>query len=687
VAQRESWRKEVFRPVYHMHKWWAKRLGSVFRTLLIAGLSDPGSDVWEAFYQAHDFRGKVVLDPFMGGGTTLGEALKLGASVVGCDINPVSAFLVKRALEPADLPVLHAAFARLEARYRPRVARFYASTWPATGETAQMMYTFWVMTAPCPAGPGRTRLFSRWVFAQDARPAARPEAWCLCPACGEISQVRYDAAHHTCPACRQAFDPQAGPAQRTVFVCEVCGERHPVQKTVAGTGEPPRYEMYAHLLLLSDGTKVYKATDDADRAQYQEAEHLLKHSAAPYPRDRVQPGVNTDQLLGYNLRRWDQLFNARQLLTLSWLLGEILKEEDEGARALLILLFSGSLEFNTMLCSYKGEGTGAVRHTFSHHILKPERTPLENHPWGTPRSSGTFSTLFNRRLLAGKAYCEDPTEVRVFPDGRAEQVGGINRPIRARLAADFAELRAGTADALILSGSSADLPLPDASVDLVITDPPYFDLVNYAELADFFHVWLRLALPDDPSFRPETTRHPQEVQAQDPETFGRNLAAVFAECARVLKPGGRLAFTFHHKESAAWEAVVRAVRVAGLEVTAVHPVKAEQSVSLPKARSGDPIDLDAVLVCRHRTTPDPDENKADGSLPETVLARVSEVTAALRAQGVVLSPGDVRVIALGTLAVLARHEETFGAAAAAVLGALSPGGHGAPDRKRRRKAR
>src|SRR5437016_937746 len=79
LAQLESWRKEVNRPIYHVHKWWANRLGSVFRAIILAGSTEAGGDVWGKFYgKGHDLRDCIVLDPFMGSGTTIGEALKLG---------------------------------------------------------------------------------------------------------------------------------------------------------------------------------------------------------------------------------------------------------------------------------------------------------------------------------------------------------------------------------------------------------------------------------------------------------------------------------------------------------------------------------------------------------------------------------------------------------------------------------
>src|SRR5436190_18128836 len=89
IAEQESWRKEINRPVYHIHNWWATRLGSVFRAITLAALSKPGTKVWDEFYRPQNMRGKVVSDPFMGSGTTVGEALKLGAKAIGCDVNPI----------------------------------------------------------------------------------------------------------------------------------------------------------------------------------------------------------------------------------------------------------------------------------------------------------------------------------------------------------------------------------------------------------------------------------------------------------------------------------------------------------------------------------------------------------------------------------------------------------------------
>ncbi|MGB9722376.1 MAG: DNA methyltransferase [Chloroflexia bacterium] len=86
------------RPVYQMHKWWARRLGSVFRMILLAAFRPDDAreaDLWQDFLRGADLQGKVILDPFMGGGTTLVEALRLNCRVIGMDINPVAWFVTK----------------------------------------------------------------------------------------------------------------------------------------------------------------------------------------------------------------------------------------------------------------------------------------------------------------------------------------------------------------------------------------------------------------------------------------------------------------------------------------------------------------------------------------------------------------------------------------------------------------
>jgi len=110
----------AFKPIYQMHKWFARRASCVFRAILLGALKPAGTDIMEEFYKDHthdpDTNGMVILDPFMGGGTTVVEALRLGCKVIGIDLNPVAWFIVKTEVEPVDAEQLKAAFERLANR-------------------------------------------------------------------------------------------------------------------------------------------------------------------------------------------------------------------------------------------------------------------------------------------------------------------------------------------------------------------------------------------------------------------------------------------------------------------------------------------------------------------------------------------------------------------------------------------
>lgn len=643
IAEQESWRKEINRPIYHIHKWWATRLGSVFRGITLGALSKPGTDTWAQFYKTHDLAGKVVLDPFMGSGTTLGEAVKLGAKAIGCDINPVSTFLVRQAFTPASEAQLRAAFERLERDVAPEIRRYYQTRDPQTGELIPVLYYFWVKTVTTPEGEV-IPLLSRYVFSQDAYPKKKPRAQIVCPGCWSVLEDRYDATDLHCQCCGHNFNPQEGPAAGQ-YVTTKGGKRYRIKELLPKDGAPPAHRMYAMMALRADGsTKVYLPVRDEDLALYEEAQGRLASEALPLPETTVRPGHNTDQARGYNYTRWRDFFNARQLLCLGLLLREILRIDDQAVQEQMLCLFSSTLEFNNMFCSFKGEGTGAVRHMFSNHILKPERTPLENSVWGTEKSSGTFSTLFESRLLRAKRYLDEPFEIAFEHDLAGKRVGSCktvaSNPIKARRVETWAELEAADHGLMILNGDSSRLPIPNASVDAVVTDPPYFDFVHYSELSDFFFAWLSPVLRDRyPWFARGDSSDQGEVQHKDPRVFARQLAAVFTEACRVLKDDGVLAFSFHHSRAEGWAAIYEAISNAGLAVVAVHPVHAELRAASPKTAAKDPISLDAILVCRKRAFALPrSQVSKDANRAVELLAN------GLQDAGMTISAGDRFVI-------------------------------------------
>ncbi|MBI4641186.1 MAG: helix-turn-helix domain-containing protein [Candidatus Tectomicrobia bacterium] len=649
IAELESWRKEINRPVYHIHKWWAQRLGSVFRAVLLGSFAPKGSNILEMFYQPARLPGAVIFDPFMGSGTTVGEALKLGARAIGRDINPVAYFIVRNALDVHQRWKVVETFRAIERDIAAAIRRFYQARLPAGG-MADVLYYFWVKVVSCPRCWQPVDLFSSYIFAQHAYPTRYPEARALCPHCGAINTLRYDTEQANCSVCHELFKPKAGPLRGAKATCPGCGHTFLIAKTVQEKGEPPAHRLYAKMVLQPNGLKEYLPADDYDLALYNEASSLLRQRKNAYPVVPIEPGYNTNQVLNYCYTHWHQMFNDRQLLCLSLLAERIQAIPDERLRDLFACLFSGTLEFNNMFASFKGEGTGAVRHMFSHHILKPERTPLEANLWGTPKSSGAFSTLFESRLLRALSYCENPFEVRVVrKNGKitTEKVYGLSCSLGHDVAETFAEFQEGRH--LYLScGDSSKTDLVPESVDAVVTDPPFFDNVHYSQLADFFYVWQCYVLGANGHHNAHSTRSLAEVQQSDPVVFTERLSRVWAECHRVLRPGGLLVFTYHHSRVEGWRCILEAIVKAEFCIVAAHPIKAEMSVAAPKHQAKEPIDLDVILICRKRETI-PQDSPHSATLIDNATQEAASQVARLNSSGRFLSRNDVRVVLMAQI--------------------------------------
>jgi putative DNA methylase len=539
VAEIESWRKEINRPLYHIHKWWAQRLGTVFRAMILATFAPKGANILELFYNPTRINDAVIFDPFMGSGTTVGEAAKLGVRAIGRDINPVAYFLVKNALAIHDRPSILRTFRAMERDVADQLRKFYRAKL-SDGTSVDVLYFFWVKYLNCPACSKKVDLFSTYIFAQHAYPKKYPTAQAVCPYCSSINNVNYNDDTSSCESCSRSFDPQLGPARGQKATCPSCTHSFVISKTVKESGRPPAHRLYAKLVLLPDGTKAYLKADDDDQSLYALAEKELGKREDAYPIVDIQPGYNTNQALGYNYRQWHEMFNARQLLCLSLLAERIRAIPDPILRDLFTCLFSGALEFNNMFASYKGEGTGAVRHMFAHHILKPERVPLEANLWGTPKSSGSFSTMFEGRIRRALDYADNPFELRIATqNGKriGKKIFGLSQKVGFPLAADYSDFERGKR-VYLSCGDSSTTDLGHQSVDAVLTDPPFFDNVHYSQLADFFHVWQRYILGASGHQTVCTTRSDAEVQNADVSAFTDRLGTVLREAYRVLKDDG-----------------------------------------------------------------------------------------------------------------------------------------------------
>ena len=512
IAEVENWRKEINRPIYHIHKWWAQRLGSVFRAIVLGALAPSGTDIMKNFHKPVRVKTATVFDPFMGSGTTIGEAARLGARAIGRDINPVAHFLVRNALAHHDRASVLRAFGEIKRDVAGIMRSHYKTTLP-DGTQADVLYYFWVKQVECPECEIRVDLFSSRIFAKHAYPGKHPQAKALCPHCGAVNSIRYDAERARCSSCDAGFDPRRGPTKGQHATCPGRDHSFSIAKTLRRQQAPPKHRLDIKLVLTPAGKKEYVAATDRDLEAYGRAERELERrshtfSARAVPADDCPLGIspsntfrsdavpsgafpvveiesrhNTNQMLGYNYRFWHEMFNARQLLCLSILAERIRKVPEPELRELFTCLFSGALEFNNMFASYKGEGTGAVRHMFAHHILKPERVPLEANVWGTPKSSGSFMTMFEGRIRRALDYADNPFELRVR--GKAgerkttEKIYGLSAPLAFDVADDFESFKNGK-QVYLSCGDSSETDIEDGAVDAIITDPPFFDNVHHS---------------------------------------------------------------------------------------------------------------------------------------------------------------------------------------------------------------
>jgi adenine-specific DNA methylase len=395
-----------------------------------------------------------------------------------------------------------------------------------------------------------------------------------------------------------------------------------------------------------------KSVSEQDREIYREARRVFDRTRdeLAYPTQRIPTERRADpRPVNYGYTHWHQMFTPRQLLALGWLV-EAIRDLPSNVQDTFITTFSYLVNYTSIFCTTRPTRISSVGRVFTHHAFIPPTQGVENNPWGNKRRSGTFPSLFTDALKAYE-YRQQPFERRLAPEASSatERVPIPGDRVEGRLADGFKILTDTDKNALLLCQSSQDLPLPESSVDAVITDPPYFDNVMYGELSDFFYVWLRLFLKDRYSFfasarTPKMAEIVKNAEAgKDEDFFLSSLTMVFEEARRVLKEEGLMVFTFHHREHEAWSSVMGAVLDAGFYVSAIYPVQAEMSTSL-HIRDQQAIEYDSIVVCRKRVG---DGRISWEQLEDQVHFQAAEALEQLQENAQGLSRADVSVIVLG----------------------------------------
>jgi adenine-specific DNA methylase len=656
LALKEKQIQQSYRPIIGIHKWFARRPGTIFRSLLLAEFNGR-EPLEQGYWRAHKLKG-VIADPFMGGGTPIYEANRLGFHVVGTDINPMAYWVVRQALAALDPKAFAEVAGEVVRDVEAEIGDLYRTKCHGCGHDADVKYFLWVKVAACPGCSAENDLFPGYLLAEAKR---HPKNVLVCAACGHLNEYKAVPtleAPGGCQACGARVHVE-GPARRKQIECRSCSQRFPYVGN--GTKSPPKHRMWAieyHCRLCKPAHtgRFFKRPDARDLALVDRAaKRLVVTKDLPIPKDQIPSGDETDRLHRWGYRHYREMFGQRQLLGLGLLLRRILKVREKEGRHALLTIFSDSLRYQNMLCRYD---TYALKcqDIFSVHGFPVGLVQCENNLLGIRKvGSGSFRH-FVEKYGRAKEYCRAPFET-LNGGSSKKSIYVRGETIEARFTDRFptGQVR----EAYLRAAPATTTELRASSLDGVFTDPPYFDNVQYAELMDFCFAWLRLGLRKEfPEFRRKSTRSDSELTGnvtlgRGLEHFTDGLSAVFRHYSAALKPGAPFVFTYHHNDPVAYVPLIVAILDAGLDCSATLPAAAEMSASLHIAGTGSSV-LDSVFVCRPvRGRKAPAGRVAPGRVCKEALADDAD---RMRAAGLRITRGDLRCLAAGHVARLAANQ-------------------------------
>ena len=578
LSRQEVFNKHLFRPNTYLHKWWARRCGTTFRTILKQFAPDgERSD----YYTPGGLEGKVVLDPMMGGGTTLHEAIRLRANVIGADIDPIPVIQARASLTQAELADLRAAFERFHSDLHGSLKHYFQTECPTCERTTEIQYSLYGVRKRCACRS--VVQIDRYDLRHegDRVISINPESWEIA-----VRQCSENSVSET-PSLIVKGDKR----------CAACGGQY--EELL----ELPFFARYAPVAIVGVCEQhglFFRSPGGRDLERIRHVDALRDSLDFGPPADfAVMDGVKSGDLLRHNIPSYLDVFSSRQLLYLHNAIRQL--SDCVGIDKLVLgTLVSTSLEFNSMLCGYKGwykRRPGAIRHVFALHAYSFQYTALENNPVNPKKSSGNLRQLFHDRVERGRKWASLPVERRIDSDGRKELVKVAGEADDGIEVFDQDSLVDGQSRFWLIQGDSRSLPIASESIDMVVTDPPYYDSVQYGNLAAFFRVWLARLLPDVAEWNYDEARTAVAVDsADDAGNFASAITGIFAECRRVLKPHvGRMVFTFHHWDASAWAELTIALKAAGFRLQNAYVVFSEHPISV-HIRNLKSIKHDSVLV-------------------------------------------------------------------------------------------
>ncbi len=478
------------------------------------------------------------------------------------------------------------------------------------------------------------------------------------------------------------FVPEKGTVpKRSHYTCAACGTVQDVLTTTKATGKTGQMAAYAVQGYAPKRDEAGKPYGGRFFAAY-DAVHARQYDAAfaewearkdadlkdYWPRSEVPYGfmthLNNGGIPNHGYTHWWTMFNPRQLLIHAQLLKAIVNvgSYDWQVREFVLGAFQQYLRNQNLFCFWDIGYDKLVPH-MSNNNYHPKSNVVENCVFSSLGRGNWASCI--EGVSEGREWATQPWEAVSI-----ESLKRHDPVLAAQLTGKSEKVMSGdpVGEVGVYQGSSTDLShAPSASLDLVITDPPFGGLLHYSELSDFFYVWLRLALKDKYPDYFSADYTPKSLEAvankarepEDPDGFyQRLLTQCWREAHRVLKPSGILAFTFHHSEDEPWVAVLESLFDAGYYLEATYPIRSDETKgegAKPGTFGSQTIEYDIIHVCRKRI----EEPKpvSWGRMRREVMADVRQLQAMLEnhaKEG--LPAADIQVIRRGkALEYFSRH--------------------------------
>ena len=582
-----------------------------------------------------------VLDPTAGGGAIPFEALRLGCTTYANDINPVAVLVQKASYEwPVKYgPSVLEEFKRLSNEFINRREKRLADYYPAEPEPNCIPTNYlWARTIHCPYCAGKVPLSPNWRLAPDGTgvkvlpqlgdgpgDASRHCSFEIVGSAREQSDGTVKAGDATCPYpdCGRVIEGDQVKAQAQnggmgeQLYAVVFKRKLPTEYTKTGKPKKEKWERGYRSPRPEDDNSAAMEAVMAEKLPEWEALDLVPHEDLPF-------GFETNirwPLHLYGLTKWTQFFSPRQLLchgTSVEIFRELVQEETvrsgelsdlhRAALGYVALSIDTLLNYNSRSCRWDSTIL-RVRSVFDRHDFSFKTSYAEmaamvagvGYDWAFAKTS--------------RCICE---LVELIAPGSATPANA--GPLFAASIGDSAPPR--QAPVVINCGSGDSLShLQNGTVDAVVMDPPYYDNVMYAELSDFFYVWLRrtagMLYPE--LFMVPLTDKVNEAVANPARHEGKKgakalagldyqqkMAEIFAECRRVLKDDGVMTLMFTHKATGAWDALTKGLIDAGFAITASWPINTEAEGSL-HIKDKSAANSTIFLVCRPRPAQKPED--------------------------------------------------------------------------------